>query len=288
MDINEYISSGVLELYVAGALSPDENRDVEEMAGRYEAVRDEIEAILSAFETIAAVPGVNPRPELRATILDQIDQLEHDAGASPHGVPASHSSTAAADTSRIAPRAPVLPLPSRARYLLAASIALTIVSSAAATYFAYQWRATERQLAEANTENLRVAHDRNAMKARLDKSAGDLAVIRQHENRVVQMKGLPAAPEALATVYWNPQTREVHLDRGSLPTPPPGKQYQLWAIADGKPLDAGMIANDSTADGLERMKSIAHAEAFAVTLEPEGGSVSPTLDAMLVMGKLGA
>jgi anti-sigma-K factor RskA len=287
VDINEYISSGVLELYVAGSLSPDENRDVEEMAGRHEEVRDEIEAILSAFEAIAAVPGVNPRPELRATILDQIDQLEHGAGAPPHTVPASHASTPAADPLRITPRAPVLTLPPRARYLLAASIALTIVSSAAATYFAYQWRAAERELAVANTENLRVAQDRNMMKARLDKSAGDLAVIRQHDNRVVQMKGLPAAPGALATVYWNPQTREVHLDKGSLPAPPPGKQYQLWAIADGKPLDAGMIANGSAAEGLERMKSIAQAEAFAVTLEPEGGSVAPTLDAMFVMGTLG-
>jgi anti-sigma-K factor RskA len=274
VDINEYISSGVLELYVAGALSPDENRDVEEMARQYAEVRDEIEAIQSAFETIAVVPGINPRPELRAIVLDNIDQLEHSRAT-------THSNGAA-------PRATVIAMPRRTRYLLAASITIAILSSAAAGYFAYQWRSTERELAAVNSENVRIAQDRNTLKTRLDKNADDLAVIRQQGNRVVQMKGMPAAPGALATVYWNPETRQVHLDKGTLPAPPPGKQYQLWAIADGKPHDAGMIAMDTAGEGLAEMKSMARAEAFAVTLEPQGGSAAPTLDAMFVMGKVEA
>jgi len=34
------------------------------------------------------------------------------------------------------------------------------------------------------------------------------------------------------------------------------------------------------------MKKIAHASAFAVTLEPRGGSATPTMDQMYVLGKV--
>jgi anti-sigma-K factor RskA len=34
------------------------------------------------------------------------------------------------------------------------------------------------------------------------------------------------------------------------------------------------------------MKSIGKAQAFAVTLEPKGGSVNPTMDKMMVMGAI--
>jgi anti-sigma-K factor RskA len=64
---------------------------------------------------------------------------------------------------------------------------------------------------------------------------------------------------------------------------PPGKQYQLWAIVDGKPVDAGMVGD---CEGLCKMKVINRAEAFAITLEKEGGSSAPTLTAMYVMGKV--
>jgi anti-sigma-K factor RskA len=63
-------------------------------------------------------------------------------------------------------------------------------------------------------------------------------------------------------------------------------QYQLWALVGGKPVDLGVF--DSGADTLtniKEMKSLASADAFAVTLEPRGGSVNPTMDQMMVIGK---
>jgi anti-sigma-K factor RskA len=231
---------------------------------------------------------VNPRPQLRAEILDTIDQLERSQPEA-HPSPVSSAAVAQAAPAGAASGAAanVISIPSRMRYLMAASIAIAIMSSSAAIYFAYEWRTTEHELAMVNSDNARMAQDRDAMKARLDRNSNDLAVLRQEDNRVVRMKGLAPAPNTLATVYWNPASREVHLDRGNLPTPPRGKQYQLWAISNGKPVDAGMIASNAPEE-LQRMKSIAQAEAFAVTLEPAGGSASPTLDAMYVMGKLGS
>ena len=104
---------------------------------------------------------------------------------------------------------------------------------------------------------------------------------------VVKMPGVPnsPAPSSLATVYWNTESKDVYLLVNQLPKPVADKQYQLWAIVDGKPVDAGIF---DMAEGISfvKLKTIPKAEAFAITLEKKGGSRTPTMDAMYVMGKV--
>jgi anti-sigma-K factor RskA len=100
--------------------------------------------------------------------------------------------------------------------------------------------------------------------------------------KVVRLNGLKVAPKAKATACWCPDSKELYFSSESLPAPPSGMEYQLWAIVDGKPVDAGMIKMDS---GMQKMKQISNATAFAVTLEKTGGSLTPTGD-MYVMGNI--
>ena len=69
-----------------------------------------------------------------------------------------------------------------------------------------------------------------------------------------------------------------------MPAAPQGMQYQLWAIVDGKPVDAGVF--DVATSGLLKMKTLDGAVAFAVTIEPRGGRPSPTLETMQVIGNV--
>ena len=62
-------------------------------------------------------------------------------------------------------------------------------------------------------------------------------------------------------------------------------QYQLWAIIDGKPVDAGVF--DNNFKGLLKMKDVGTGAAtFAVTIEPRGGRQTPTLETMQVAGNV--
>ena len=78
------------------------------------------------------------------------------------------------------------------------------------------------------------------------------------------------------------------LNVDNLPMPPSDKQYQLWALKDGKPIDAGVFDMKPGTDGDMHMMpvTIAEADAFAVTLEKKGGSPTPTLTQLYVMGKI--
>ena len=97
-------------------------------------------------------------------------------------------------------------------------------------------------------------------------------------------KGVENHPNMLADVYWH-TSKKVFLEMKNLPAAPSGKQYQLWAIVDGKPVDMGMYSAkaDST---VQEMKSVDNAQAFAITLEKEGGNPTPTMEEMYVMGTI--
>jgi hypothetical protein len=94
----------------------------------------------------------------------------------------------------------------------------------------------------------------------------------------------PSLPKELKVlVYWNGKDKATLLSIQNLPKPPQGKQYQLWAIV-GKnpPIDAGVITYDLSL--VQPMKVFEKVDAFAITLENEGGSEAPTLNEMKVLG----
>ena len=75
-----------------------------------------------------------------------------------------------------------------------------------------------------------------------------------------------------------------------LPALPQGKVYQLWAIPEGQaPLDAGLFTLDAQGHGRGGLKALPDptlpVRTFAITVEPAGGSPSPT-SAILLAGNI--
>lgn len=276
MDVNEYIESGVLELYVAGALPPEEASEVEKIAAHYPEVRRELDAISSTVEALLLGGRRNPPPELRPLILDRINQTPQEATSS---IPVN---------GKPQPSRPENIVPMR-RYLLAASITVAILASGAAGYFGYQLREAHQELAVLRDNNTLMAKENSTLKTEYRTTNEDLAILLDPNWKSIEMKGTPASPDVRAVVYWDSASKSVRLGKGTLPPPPTGKQYQLWAIAGtNPPVDAGVLAKDGPRQvGLLRMKDVATADAFAVTLENEGGSPTPTLEAMVAIGKVG-
>jgi anti-sigma-K factor RskA len=167
----------------------------------------------------------------------------------------------------------------------AAAVTIAVISSYLALDYWHKWKASENNLAELIAQNQRVAQDYNAVNDRLDRLEKDLNIINNPAFNRVVMKGTPNAPTALASVYWNEKTSEVYLSIQEMKELSQEKQYQLWAIIDGKPVDAGVF--DANFAGLLKMKAIqSGAATFAVTVEPRGGKEGPTLETMQVVGNV--
>lgn len=273
MDIQAYISSGVLESYVLGELTPSEAQQVEEMAARYPEVREELQLIELTLDSVLHAAAVAPPADVRTAVLNMLPQQAELEKKPVTEAPVRqlHSPEA---------KAPDLQYQ---RWLTAASLGLAVVSSLAAVYFWSRWQETEDQIASLLTQNTVLVQHVSTLENRTAEIEQSLAVFTDPAFKAVPLKGLEPAPNAQAVVYWNPATAQAFLNPGSLPKAPAGKQYQLWAIVDGKPVNAGVF--DTTGTLIKAIQDIPKASAFAITLEPQGGSPSPTLEQMYVIGE---
>lgn len=72
----QYINSGILEMYVLGQTSPEETKEVTEMAILHESIRDEITEISNAFEIYATDHSKKPSPTVKPFLLAVVDYTE--------------------------------------------------------------------------------------------------------------------------------------------------------------------------------------------------------------------
>lgn len=278
MHNEDYIASGILELYAAGGLTQAEMEEVEHRAATSPEVRRALDEACAAMEAYASLYATSPKPEVKDNIMQRIE-----AGI------AQGKQTLPGTGATINPLYPERDKePSAYKWMFAASIVLFILSGLLSFHFYNKWQQAEERLATvAASEQLLAQNVRNTS-FQLQKQEETLSILRDPEFRPVVLQGVEAYPNASMMVYWNPREQKVYVDRVALPSPPAGKQYQLWALENGKPVDAGMIEFTNGEPGLQQMKSIGAAQAFAVTLEPEGGSTVPTLEELTVMGKIEA
>ncbi|MBC8126683.1 MAG: anti-sigma factor [Gloeobacteraceae cyanobacterium ES-bin-144] len=96
-------------------------------------------------------------------------------------------------------------------------------------------------------------------------------------------------PQAMAVSLWNQERQDGLLVVENLPVLEAGKDYQLWVLdpSIAAPVSAGVFKVD--AEGKVRItfkpnQAIANAAKFAVSLEAEGGVLSPTMDQIVVIG----
>lgn len=95
--------------------------------------------------------------------------------------------------------------------------------------------------------------------------------------RFAELSGKKPAPQAHAMLAYDRATGRAVIMATGLPPAPAGHAYQLWLIADKKPMPGGTFKTD--AGGRARMSDRLPADigqpTFAVTLEREGGVSAP-------------
>ena len=111
-----------------------------------------------------------------------------------------------------------------------------------------------------------------------------MEMISNPDMKMVMLKGVEKHTDSKAMVFWDTKTKAVYLNADKLPKAPEGMQYQLGAIEDGKPVNAGMYTEEK--DSKTALANIPKAQAFAITLEKQGGSAVPTMENMYVMGEI--
>jgi len=254
VNVQEYISSGIVESYVLGLASDEERKEFEQQCQQYPEVMKARSDFELALEKQAMQNAIVPDPAVKSKIWNEL-------GEKGKVIPINE------------------PAPVRkmiwAKYVAAASVILLIIS--------LYW-------------NISLFNKNQELKNNYDIAAGkikemedDMEVLKENPNvKMASLKGMDASPQSFATVYWDTASHDVYLLANNLPAPPTDKQYQLWALLDGQPIDLGMLDYDVNQKKLLiRMKNAQKAQAFAITLEKKDRSdVSKPQGDMYVMGNL--
>lgn len=293
MNIQAYIESGILEEYVLGTVSPQEKQEVECMSHIYPEIREELLRTESALEEYALKHQTLPPPSLKDSIFSQMNfEAAAEEETETEEKPDIHTDvTATAEPVKTEARVienvfervetkEVTPF--WAKLAVAAAILLAVFAGWSATKMSAMSQTNEKLAAEVNG----MKTEMTGMKSQAEYSESVAALFRSPSYKHIHLAGLPKSPESSVSAFWNTQTNEVMIDVQNLPAAPQGKQYQLWSIVDGKPLDIGMIDNTFTGKVLKMKNTKAGSVAFAITLEKEGGNPTPTMEEMYVMGKV--
>lgn len=241
-----------------GELSDKERREVESMASQHTEIRSELDAIEFALEALAMSKQIQPAPGTYAGIKSRIS-----GSAVPPPQPPSNGSALRSGLFGF----------------------LGLIGLALAAFFFYKYNDTQNQYQQLKSESEATQIACDTISRRNIELESQLRILRKTGNQSFFMLGSDLAPQAIAAVYVNPLDQSSFLDVISLPAPPSDKQYQLWALVNGQPVDMGVFDINIEAGSFSEVPYIADAGAYAVTLEPRGGSVNPSLDQLYVISQ---
>lgn len=261
METRAYIESGILELYVYGLLSDHENEEVSQMAKNNKEVNNEIIAIEKAIVHLST----SFSPFLSADNFEKIkSRLEIKHGK-------------------------VIEMKPKSNWTQYVGWAAAVVLLAGIGYQYYEMEQTNTEIVTIQNEKSKLNEAVVTLEQKNKQSETTLAVIRDGKNTVVNLGGQTVAPEAFAKIYWNKETQAVYVDAAGLPEPPEGMVYQVWALKLNPltPTSIGLLDNfKGDSQKIFEVSATADAEAFGITLEPAGGSLSPTMEQLYTLGKV--
>lgn len=264
MSNREYIESGILELYVFGSLSDSESEEVRNMAAEHPDVQAEIIAIEKAVINLS----YSIAPHLSAENFERIRQQLIEKYSNEEGVVAMPRRRANVSA------------------IIGWAAAVILMVGLGFQYYKYNEVIAERD---------KIANDRSKFEELLaatsakQKSTEDVLAFVKHKNtNAIYLEGQQAAPDSYARVYVNTLTNQTSVDLSGLPEPPQGHVYQIWALTLDPltPTSIGIADDTKANNGIHTVQTFEGAQAFGITLEPAGGSPTPTMEQLYTLGKV--
>ena len=262
MNIKEYISSGVVESYVLGLLTAQERFEFEKYCETYPELKAARESFELAIEKQAMENAARPPAHIKERVWEAIQ-------SKPESKP-----------SKIISMEPTPARRSSFGWLAAASVILFLVAG----YFAYNFYNENKKLKASNAE----------LEQKMNKTTDSLTNKMLQEQKgmndananvtVVNLVGTQKAAPGSANVYWDSTSSNVYLVVKNMPKLPSDKQYQLWALIDGKPVDLGLF-DPPQPNVILKMKNTQKADAFAISIERRGNTGGPTMEEIQMMEK---
>lgn len=158
------------------------------------------------------------------------------------------------------------------RYAIAASVAIMIF--AGSSYFFWN---QNKSLQEENTlVTNQMKYLEENMKNQLEDVRNQFIVLNNPDTKRFNVKGKMEAKELKAVAYINPVKKLSYINVSNVPNLPENKCFQMWAEVNGELVNLGVIKQFDDKNKLLAIPYAKNAIGY-ITIEPEGGNTSPTV-----------
>lgn len=251
--------------YAVDALATDERTEFEQHLAVCPACRAEVAELTDAAHALGALSDATPPASLRAGVLSGIARVrplpplvdDVAEGAVPFGspvLPDPATTPVAGEAAATVQGARVIPLFRRTTTWIAAAAAASVLAVGGVVWSPWS---DDRPVLTA-VQQVEQAQDVATVTSHKGPTTATLAYSRDLDRSALTVAGMPAAPE--------------------------GKVYQLWYIGVGGARSAGFLAAGDGGQGEAVLDgTLAGARQVGVTIEPAGGSPTPTGDPVMVM-----
>ncbi len=271
MDIQAYISTGIIESYVLGNVTEQERREVSCLSHIYPEIRQEVERLELIFEKNAELLAKNPPKEWKSEIL---------AAA----IKARQTQTKEHLQKQESKVVSLLPGYKRTLQMAAAIIMLL----GAAWYIIMLRKQNAIQRETLSGVKAKMVSDSLSHASKYAGLYGITKEVLEGKSKRIEIKPTDNYPDARPmTVVWNAETGKVACISQGINLASSELDYQLWAIVDGVPTSLGVMNKESNSQEVINMAQVkGNVQAFAITLEKKGGVATPTLERMILLGKV--
>lgn len=278
VDINEYIASGILESVTLGLASPQEVQEVACLSKIYPEIQAEFIRVQKSCEEMMLESAQAPDPSVRESLLKAITEIPQEKAPEKKPEAKIVSMNTAPEVKGVSPMW---------KMMAAASLILTIGIGALWFLSNREVKRMDNIMASMEKDQLKNDQILQAMTIEKDHLQTVQEVLAEESMRTVKMTGTAMEPEATVKVMWSKDMKKAVMHADKITPPPANMQYQLWVIADGKPVSVGLFNYDEVEQMTEPFDVNAqNITAFAITLEKMGGSPTPTMEKMVVMGPI--
>lgn len=254
MNIKEYISSGIIELYVLGICSPEEEKEFESLRLQYPELDAAVQEYEIQLETEMQQQATLPSAEIDEKILKKFDSLNTPVVA----LPVNKENKRSVSWWKMA----------------AAASILLLITSAVFNYLLYNKTKKQELALQSKGDN----------KPTLP--AGDYEILKDPTITPVAMYGVGYHAICRCTMFWDKKTGKIYVMIHHLPKSSESKDYQLWANVNGTQVSVGIVKDEIRGRFIEMQNVPAGATAFTVTLEKAGGSTTPDMDEAYLAGRI--
>ncbi|KAB1069103.1 anti-sigma factor [Tamlana haliotis] len=266
MDTNAYIESGILELYVAGTLSEQENEEIYALLQKHPELLQEVLNIESAVVKLTAATSQKSNEHIYNIIKKRLG-FDTD------------------ETLVVSLNKP------KYNWITYSGWAASLILGAGLLWTLSQNRQLQTDIQVAETQQSLLETQIENSKNNLEEANTLITVLRDDNISKIPLAGQGDFSNTYAKVYWDKNTNRIFLDAQGLPEPPEGKVYQIWSLTLSPltPTSLGTIDNfTSDANKIFEIENRNNSEAFGITLEPAGGSKTPTMEMLYTLGVVSA